>query len=412
MNIYTIFVNFILILTYFTTLISDILNIKKLSSDIPYEFSSYYDQDKYTKSQQYLKSNTIFQSIYSFLFLLLQLLFINFGGFNKLNTIILSLHLNTIITGIIFINIIIFICDMFKIPFSIYRIFVIEDKFGFNKMDLKTFFVDFIKSCIINFIILNIILIIMLLLLQNYNKYTWLIMWFCISIFELFIIFIAPIAIMPLFNKYTEIEDGQLKEAIQKYVKKEHIEMKGIFIIDGSKRSTKTNAFFTGFGKFKKIVLLDTLLNRHTIDEIISILAHEIGHYKLKHILKNICFSFSVTAITLFIFSFLIMKPCVYKAFLMNKHYIYAGLIFISILYEPMSLIVGIIENYFSRKYEYQADLYAISTCHNTDSMLKALKKLSVDNLSNLSPHKLKVFLTYSHPPIIERINAIKQYNK
>ncbi|MDR0915335.1 MAG: M48 family metallopeptidase [Endomicrobium sp.] len=412
MNIYTIFINLILILKYSIIFISDVLNIKNLSSNLPYEFSEYYNKDEYAKSQQYLKANTIFQLLYSFVFLLLQLLFINFGCFNYLNTSLISLHLHPLITGMLFVNIITLACEFFKIPFSIYRIFVIEDNFGFNKMNFRTFFTDLLKSYTINTVIFNTILLIILCLLQNFNRYTWIIILLFISIFELFIVFIAPVVIMPLFNKYTAIKDGQIKESIKKYIDKEHIEMKGIFIIDGSKRSTKTNAFLTGFGKFRRIVLLDTLLKKHTVDEIISILAHEIGHYKLNHILKNIFTSFVITGMILFLASFLIMKPWIYKAFLMNKQYIYAGLIFISILYEPISVVIEIIENYLSRKYEYQADLYSIHTCHNTASMIQALKKLSVDNLTNLSPHKLKVFLNYSHPPIMERISAIQRYNK
>jgi STE24 endopeptidase len=214
---------------------------------------------------------------------------------------------------------------------------------------------------------------------------------------------------MPLFNKYTPMKEGILKDAIAHYLQKENLNMQGIFIIDGSKRSTKTNAFLTGFWKFKRIVFFDTLIQNHTKEEILSILGHEVGHYKLHHITKNLALSFISTAVMLSVFALLINRTWVYTAFMLSNYSLYAGLIFINILYMPINLIMNIIGNYLSRKYEYQADLYSIKTYKNADSMIHGLKKLSVDNLSNLTPHKFKVFLNYTHPTIINRIQAIQK---
>jgi STE24 endopeptidase len=214
---------------------------------------------------------------------------------------------------------------------------------------------------------------------------------------------------MPIFNKYTPLEDGELKSSIEKYIKTENFKMNGLFKIDGSKRSTKSNAFFTGIGKFRRIVLFDTLIQKHSTDELISVLAHEMGHFKLGHILKDMIFSFISTLIMLFILSILTSKSWIYNAFLMNTKPIYAGIIFFSFLYEPISLILSIISNYLSRKHEYDADKYAIKTYGKPDAMVNALKKLSIDNLSNLYPHKLKILLDYSHPPVLDRIKAINE---
>jgi len=246
-------------------------------------------------------------------------------------------------------------------------------------------------------------------LFANVSGYAWLYAFAAIVIFELFITFIAPVAIMPLFNKYTPLEDGELKNSVEEYAKIENFKMKGLFKIDGSKRSTKSNAFFTGFGKFRRIVLFDTLIKKHTVDELTSILAHEMGHFKLGHIVKHIIFSFVSSGIMLFVFSLLVDKVWLYDAFFMRAQPAYAGIIFFSFLYAPVSLIISTVSNHFSRKHEYEADFYAVTTYRKPQAMINALRKLSVDNMSNLYPHKFKVFLEYLHPPVLERIKAINR---
>jgi STE24 endopeptidase len=245
-------------------------------------------------------------------------------------------------------------------------------------------------------------------LFSSIEHYAWIYTFGAIIVFEIFVTFIYPIVVMPLFNKYTPLEDGDLKKSVEEYAKKENFKMKGLFKMDNSKRSTKSNAFFTGFGKSRRIVLFDTLMQKHTVKELTSILAHEMGHFKLGHIIKQMIFSFASMGLMLFILSLFIKEYWLYKAFLMDTRPIYAGVIFFSFLYVPMSFVLSTISSYLSRKYEYAADAYAVKTYKHPQDMINALKKLSVDNLSNLYPHKLKVFLEYSHPPVLDRINAIK----
>lgn len=226
--------------------------------------------------------------------------------------------------------------------------------------------------------------------------------------FELLFTFIAPVLIMPLFNKYIPLEDGELKTELENYAIRENFKMKGLFKMDGSKRSTKSNAFFTGFGKFRRIVLFDTLIEKHTTQELVSVLAHEMGHYKKGHINKFMIMSFLNTILIFFVLSFFIGNVGLFEAFSMEYVSVYGSLVFFGFLYTPISMVLSVIQNVISRKYEYESDRYAVETYKNPEAMTEALKKLSVDNLSNLTPHKLKVFMEYSHPPVLERIKAIK----
>ncbi|GHT05747.1 peptidase M48 [Endomicrobiia bacterium] len=409
MNIYTLIILFFIIAVYLVETAANLLNVKNISNNIPPEFDGYFDREKYSKAQEYLKANTKLSVISSTFFLTAQIIFIVLKGFNYVNTIAVSFSFGTILTGLVFAGIVFSAFEILKIPFSVYSVFIIEENFGFNKMNVKTFISDLLKSWIITAIIGAVIFAAILWLFANVYRYAWLYAFAAIVIFELFITFIAPVTIMPLFNKYTSLEDGELKNSIEEYAKKENFKMKGLFKMDGSKRSTKSNAFFTGFGKFRRIVLFDTLIQKHTVDGLTSILAHEMGHFKLGHIVKHIIFSSALSGIMLFIFSLLIDKAWLYDAFFMRTQDIYAGIIFFSFLYAPVSLIISPILSYFSRKHEYEADLYSITTYRKPQAMINALKKLSVDNMSNLYPHKFKVFLEYSHPPVLERIKAINR---
>jgi STE24 endopeptidase len=343
--------------------------------------------------------------------LIIQSVFIVLGGFSYVNNIAISSGFGTVSTGLIFAGILLLASEVIEIPFSAYSIFVIEEKFGFNKMSIKTFITDLLKSLIITAVIGAVIFSAILWLFTNISKNAWLYAFAVTVIFELVMIFIAPIVIMPLFNKYIPLEDGELKISVEEYAKKENFKMKGLFKMDSSKRSTKSNAFFTGFGKSRRIVLFDTLIKNHSVEELTSVLAHEMGHFKLGHIIKGMIFSFVSNGVMLFILSLFVNKVWLYDAFLMQTQPVYAGIIFFAFLYAPISLIISIISGCSSRKHEYEADNYAVTTYKHPDAMINALKKLSVDNLSNLYPHKLKVFLEYSHPPILERIQAIKKIN-
>ncbi|MDR1418146.1 MAG: M48 family metallopeptidase [Endomicrobium sp.] len=407
MNIYTYIVLSFIVSIYLIKTIADLLNVKNITNNIPIEFENYFDKEKYEKSQKYLKTNTNFSLVSSTITILIQILFIVLGGFNYVNNIAISFGFGNIITGLIFANILLLISEIIKIPFSLYSVFVIEEKFGFNKMSLKTFISDWIKSQLITLSIFSLIFALILWFFTNSSNLAWFYAFITVVVFQLFLTFIAPIAIMPLFNKYTPLEDGQLKTSIETYAKKENFKMKGLFKMDSSKRSSKSNAFFTGFGKYRRIVLFDTLIQKHTVEELTSILAHEMGHFKLGHIIKHMIFSFASTGLMLYILSIFINKTWLYDAFLLNSQPIYAGVIFFAFLYSPISLVLSVIGSYFSRKHEFEADSYAVTTYKHPQDMINALKKLSVDNLSNLYPHKFKIFLEYSHPPTLERIKTI-----
>ncbi|MDR2395452.1 MAG: M48 family metallopeptidase [Endomicrobium sp.] len=412
MNIYTYIVLFFVGLVYLVQTISELLNVKNITTNIPKEFEDYFDKAKYEKSQKYLKTNTTFSLVSSSITLIIQIVFIVLGGFNYVNDFAVSFGFGNIVTGLIFANTLLLVSEIIKIPFSLYSVFVIEEKFDFNRMSLKTFISDWIKSQIITLSIFSIMFSLILWFFTNVPNLAWFYAFITAIIFQLFLTFIAPIAIMPLFNKYTPLENGQLKTSIEDYAKKENFKMKGLFKMDNSKRSNKSNAFFTGFGKYRRIVLFDTLIQKHTVEELTSILAHEMGHFKLGHIIKHMIFSFVSTGLMLYILSVFVNEAWLYKAFLLNSQPIYAGMVFFAFLYSPISLILSVISSYFSRKHEFEADAYAVTTYKHPADMTNALKKLSVDNLSNLYPHKFKVFLEYSHPPILERIKAINNISQ
>ena len=301
--------------------------------------------------------------------------------------------------------------QILSIPFSIYSTFVIEEKYGFNLTTAKTFILDIIKSWFLTALIGGIIFAVILWFFDRTGNMAWVYCWIVVVIFQIVLTFIAPVVILPLFNKFYPLEDGELKTSIESYAKSQDFKLKGVFKMDASKRSTKSNAFFTGFGKYRRIVLFDTLIKKHTVDELVSILAHEMGHYKKKHILKSIIISIITTGLMFFILSLFINNEGLFQAFKMENTSIYASLFFFAFLYSPINMFISILSSILSRKHEYEADTYASETYGKFESMISALKKLTVDNLSNLTPHPLKVFLSYSHPPVLERIQSLKRMN-
>ncbi len=408
MNIYLLIIVIFMLVSFFIDSIADYLNIKNMSEVLPEEFKGYYDEEKYRKSQNYLKDKTVFGFINSAFILVAQLIFIIAGGFNLVDNFARSFGYGEVVSGVIFITVLIVIFNVIKIPFSAYNIFVIEEKYGFNRMTVKTFISDLIKNNILLLVIGLPIFAVIVWFFMFYGQESWLYAAISVILFELLIMFVAPVLIMPLFNKYVPVEDGDLKTELENYAKRENFKMKGLFKMDGSKRSTKTNAFFTGFGRFRRIVLFDTLIAKHTVSELVSVLAHEMGHYKKGHIKKFMIMSFVNTFIMFFILSFFIANPDLFEAFSVENISVYASFVFFGFLYTPISMFLSVIQNIMSRKYEYEADRYAVETYKKPEAMIEALKKLSVDNLSNLTPHKFKVFTEYSHPPVLERIKAIK----
>ena len=407
MNIYGIIILTTLLFSYLLNLITNLLNLKYLKPDLPEEFEGVYDAETYRKSQEYTRVSTRFGFITSTFGILLTLIFWFAGGFNYLDIIVSSWELHPILTGLVYIGILIFARSILSLPFGVYDTFVIEEKFGFNKTTVITFITDMLKGLLLSVILGGPLLAGLLFFFDYAGAQAWIYCWAATTIFSLIIQFIAPTWIMPLFNKFTPLEDGELKTEITKYADSVRFQLKGLFVIDGSRRSSKSNAFFTGFGKNKRIALFDTLIEKHTTPELVAVLAHEIGHYKKKHILKSMVISILHMGLVFYLLSLFLGNKGLFAAFYMENMSVYAGLIFFGMLYAPIEMILSIFMQVFSRKNEYEADKYASDTTGKSADLIDALKKLSVNNLSNLTPHPLYVFLNYSHPPVLQRIRAL-----
>ena len=408
MNLYLLFILSFLIFEYLLDTYSKYLNIYSLKLEIPEEFVGIYDSIKYKNSQEYTIDNSKFNLVVSSINVLITFIFILIGGFNYLDLFLRKIIINNeIILGLSYFGILIFLNTIISLPVSYYSTFYIEEKYGFNKSTKKLFFIDQIKGLIISIIIGSIILSLILSFFMLLGKYAWMYSWVIISFFIILIPIIYVNWIAPLFNEFTKLKEGELKDEIDEYALKVQFPLKEIFIVDGSKRSSHSNAYFTGFGKNKRIVLYDTLLKNHSTNEIISIIAHEVGHYKKKHIIINTIMSIVTTGIMLFCLSFFIDNLYLFQAFQMQYISTYAGIVFFSILYSPINFLLSIFMNYFSRLNEYEADKYAVETIGDRSNLILALKNLSISNLSNLTPHKFYVWLNYSHPPVLHRIKAI-----
>ncbi|MCG8372110.1 MAG: M48 family metallopeptidase [Balneolales bacterium] len=390
-------------------IISNQLNLKSLNNSVPEEFKGIYDEETYSKSQRYTKVQTQFGYITGSFNLLLVLTFWFAGGFNWLDVWVRDFGFAELVNGLLYIGILIIAKSIISLPFSIYSTFVIEERFGFNKTTPKTFVLDLVKGLLLSLVLGIPILAAVLAFFMYTGPLAWLYAWAAVTVFILVLQYVAPTWIMPLFNKFTPLEEGELKSEIENYTQRVDFSLTGLFVIDGSKRSSKSNAFFTGFGKNKRVALYDTLIENHTVSELVAVLAHEIGHYKKKHIIKRMVISIAHTAVLFFLLSIFLNEQGLFEAFYVESMSVYAGLIFFSMLYSPIEMILSIFMQISSRKHEYEADAYAVETTGNPEDMISTLKKLSKDNLSNLTPHPFYVFLNYSHPPVLQRIEAIRK---
>ncbi len=410
MNIYAIVILSALFIDYLIGLITNIKNLKSLSPELPAEFEGVYDAETYAKSQQYTRVRTQFGLITGTFDLFLLLVFWFYGGFNVLDQWLRGFPFSDLVNGLLFIGILLIAKSIISLPFSIYSTFVIEEQFGFNKTTPKTFFVDLIKGLLLGALIGIPLLAGILAFFMYAGDWAWLYAWIAVTLFSLGMQYVAPTWIMPLFNKFTPLEEGELRSEIEHYTEKVDFNLSGLFVIDGSKRSSKSNAFFTGFGKNKRVALYDTLIENHTTKELVAVLAHEIGHYKKKHIVKGMVISVVHTAVLFFLLSIFLEERGLFDAFYMEEMSVYAGLVFFGMLYAPIEMLLSIFMQMSSRKHEYEADAYAVETTGNKEDIISTLKKLSKDNLSNLTPHPWYVFLNYSHPPVLQRIKAIREF--
>ncbi len=410
MNAYAIIVLASLLLGYFVGLVSEILNLNSLRDELPEEFAGVYDAGAYKKSQDYTRALTRFGFITSIFDLSVLLIFWFCGGFNSLDTFVRGWGLNQILTGLVYIAILVVAKSVLSLPFGISRTFVIEERFGFNKTTPRTFIADLLKAILLGAILGAPLLCGILALFQYAGAAAWLYCWIATTLFILFIQFVAPTWIMPLFNKFVPLAEGELKQAILSYAESVKFPLKNLFVMDGSRRSTKSNAFFTGFGKNKRIALFDTLIEKHSVSGLVAILAHEIGHYKKGHIIRGLAISIMHAGVLFFLLSIFIHHMGLFEAFYLEKPSTYAGLVVFGLLYTPIEMVLSVLVQIHSRRNEFEADHYAAQTTGDPGSMIQALKVLSLHNLSNLTPHPLYVFLSYSHPPVLARIRVLRQF--
>ena len=384
------------------------LNAKHFNDTLPNDISDVYEINEYQKSQSYKKTNHNFSKITSLFSLITTLLFFFFNGFSIVDEIARGFSNNIIIITLIFFGIIIIGSDIISIPFSLYKTFVIEEKFGFNKSTKKLFFLDKIKGLLMTIILGGSILSIITWFYEFTGNYFWIYTWLLITTFSVFLNMFYSKLIVPLFNEQTILEEGDLKNEIVKYVNSVGFKANNIYVLNGSKRSTKANAYFSGFGNQKRITLYDTLINDLENNEIVAVLAHEVGHYKRKHILYNLTSSIILTGFAFFVLSLFIKTPLLSLALGVSHPSFHIGLIAFGILYSPVSQILGVFMNYMSRNFEYQADNYAKNT-FSASPLISSLKKLSKNSLSNLTPHYLYVFFHFSHPTLIDRIKNLNK---
>jgi STE24 endopeptidase len=382
------------------------LNLQHLSGEIPAELEGFIDADKYAKSQEYTKVRSRFGLISGTFSFIVILGILYFQGFAWLDSFLRQYTENPVLLSLAFFGILSVANGIIGLPFSIYSTFVIEERFGFNRTTVSTYIVDMIKGAVLGAIIGGGLLALVVWLYTIMGPWFWVVAWATVTLVSLFITMFYTAVLVPIFNKLKPLEDGELRTALEEYSKKVNFPLKNVMVMDSSKRSSKSNAYFSGIGARKTIVLYDTLIQNHTTDELVAVIAHEVGHYKRKHVRNGFILSVAQTGLLLFIFGLLAGSPLLAQALGAQQASFHIGLIAFSMLYSPIGMVTGIFMNMYSRKNEFEADAYARDT-YNARALGLALKKLSVDNLSNFRPHPIYVFVEYSHPPLLERLKAM-----
>ncbi len=406
---YYLIIIFALAVEYLLSTVSSILDMGNIVEEVPADFQDVYDREKYARSQSYLRDRTRFGIFSSTFSLLLILVVIHTGLFGVLDQFVRVQTIQPILAGLLFFGIIFIIQDIISLPFSIYSTFVIEEKFEFNRTTPKTFVIDKLKGYALTVILGSAVIVPILFFFERFGPRGWWIAW---GLVTLFMIAVQPLfvhVIAPLFNKFTPLEEGELRTAIEEYSEKVKFPIGRIDVMDGSKRSGHSNAYFSGLGKSRRIALFDTLLEKHTTEEIISVVAHEVGHYKRKHIIKGTALGILETGVMLFIFNLIMKDAALFAVFGVSDISVYGGLVFFAMLYAPVSMITSLLTTAVSRKNEFEADTFSLETTENPQALVNMLKGLAANNLAHLTPHPLKVFLSYSHPPVISRIAAVTQ---
>lgn len=408
MPIYLSIILLVVVLDFVWTQYLAYRNRKRMSPDIPPLLEGIYDKDEYARQQAYQKVNSRFGLYTSLLSFIVMLLVLSLGIFGWLDGLLRQFINNEVVLTLAFFGIVYIVNDIITLPFSYYATFVIEERFGFNKSTKAIFWLDQLKGLLLTAVLGGIILALLVWFYETLGTYAWLYAWGAVTVFSLFMTLFYSNIIVPLFNKQTPLEDGELRNAIEAFSQEAGFSIKNIYVMDASKRSSKANAYFTGFGAKKRIVLFDTLINDLRTSEIVAVLAHEIGHYKKRHTLQGMFISIFYTGIILFLLSWFLDNEAIAVALGGKEASFHLGLIAFSVLFTPVSMIIGLFSSMHSRKNEYQADAYAAGF-GLADSLISGLKKLSVKSLSNLNPDPLYVFFYYSHPTLLQRMGALME---
>lgn len=398
----------IVVVSFLFNQVLDVLNARKFKDPVPEELKDVYNKEEYQKSQDYKTQKHNLSQIGSWVSFIGLVLVLVLDGFAYVDGIARSFVSHPILVALTFFGILMLASDIISTPFSYYSTFVIEERFGFNKTTPKTFWLDKIKGWFLGAILGGGILSLMIWFFQKFPETFWIYAWILITVFSIIMNMFYTKLIVPLFNKQTPLEDGSLRQKIENYANTVGFKLDNIYVIDGSKRSTKANAYFSGFGSQKRITLYDTLINDLNEEEILAVLAHEVGHYKHKHIIYNLSISIASTGFTLWILSLLVGNAMLYEALGVEQPGFHIGLIAFGLLYTPVSTLTGFLMNVLSRRFEYQADDYAKDT-YGGAHLISSLKKLSQKSLSNLTPHPLYVSIHFSHPSLLQRVKNLSR---
>ena len=408
MNAYAAVILGALLAEYALNLVSDLLNLRHLRPDLPQEFRDTFDEEEYERAQQYTRTTTRFGLLSSTFGLAVLLAFWFAGGFEWLDTVVRGWGFGPLVTGLCYVGLLALGRGALSLPFSVYSTFVIEERFGFNETTPTTFVLDLLKSVALGVALGGPLLAAILWFFQSTGPYGWLYAWIVVTAVMLLLQFFAPRYLMPLFNDFEPLEEGDLRDSILSYADEVDFPVNEVYVMDGSRRSNKANAFFTGFGANRRIVLFDTLVEQLSVDELLSVVAHEMGHYKLHHIPQRIAISVIQTGVLFLLLSVFLQVEGLFQAFYVDQPAVYTGLLFFGLLYSPVDLLLSVPLNAWSRHHEFQADRFALDTTGQGETLISGLKRLAETNLSNLTPHPLTVTLDYSHPPLTERIDAIR----
>lgn len=399
----------ILLASYLLATVALLLDIKNLrNKPLPEQIAALLDLDTWRQIQSYTGAKHRLELVESALGLLAFLLFWFWGGFNQLNLMVVSWHMGPIITGVAYIGILMLLSYLLNLPFVLYGVFSVEARFGFNRTTKLTFVTDQIKVFLLAIVLGGAFLAGVLALFNHASPLAWLYGWLGASVFSLVLQMVVPRWILPLFNRFSPLADGELRRAILAYADSIHFPVADIFEMDGSRRSTKANAFISGFGKNRRIALFDTLIQKHTVAELVAVLAHEIGHSRKKHVPKTLFFGILHLGFVFFLLSIFLTWPVLYQGFFMESTPIYAGLVFFGFLIGPLDLVFSLFLKKLARRFEFEADRFAVETAPQPEALASALKTLAKGNLANFTPHPLYVMLHHSHPPLLERLAAME----